>query len=266
MTYEDKISHAHKVIAAGLGMAKSPCIMCSFGKDSIVLLHMVMQQKKLKVVFHREPFQHHKYEYASRIIRDWDLHTLDYPPSQTAVQEKGNEFYVINHYQAGNNYIFLPTGLRQDSRPGALCALDEIYHKPTGSFNYPFDVAFVGHKSCDVDPVNGAVPLNSDFAKNVGAVTTCYPLREFTDADIWRYIEDNKLPIHHERYEKVNGEWRGREDKTFSPDYIDACYACMSGTTGPSVACPKVGFRVSSVSDQLRWVKMPELNYLKETK
>lgn len=264
-TLREKVVAASGLIGRVLATAKSPCVMCSFGKDSIAVLHMVMQQRPgIKVVFHREPFQHHKYEYANRMIRDWDLHIVDYPPLQTTVQQNGDEVEIVNQYQAGNRYVYLPTGLRPQATGRTLCALDEIYHKPTGTFNYPFDMAFHGHKSVDVDPILGAVPLNSDIAQNIGSISACFPLRHFTNAEVWQYIEDHGIPIHETRYEKVNDVWRERDDKTHNPDYINACYACMSKTAGSSVYCPKIGCSVSNISSQLRRQEAPQLEYLKQ--
>jgi len=264
MTYEEKVSGAFALIDAVLLTAKNPCIMCSFGKDSIAVLHMVRSRRKLKVVFHREPFQHHKYDYANKVIRDWDLHVIDYPPLHTSVQQNGDEVEIVNAYQAGNRYVYLPTGLHpQTGTDHPLCALDDIYNKPTGTFNYPFDMAFHGHKSVDVDPVLGAMPLNSDIAQNIGSISAAFPIRHFTNADVWRYIEENNIPIHDTRYEKVDGEWREKADKTMNPDYINACYACMDRGAGPSVHCPKVGFSVSNISAQLRATQKPVLEYLK---
>lgn len=279
MEYTAKVDHARKLIASVLSQAKEPCTMCSFGKDSIAVLHMVRQQADLPVVFHREPFQHYKYDYANSIIRDWDLHVVDYPPMATAVNEGETEFEIVNQYQAGNKWVYLPTGFRQSRQTAeghgahgafplsgnrkVLCAFDKVYNKPTGTFNYPFDIAFHGHKSVDVDPILGAVPLNSDVAFNVGAISAAFPLRHFTNADVWRYIEENGIPIHDKRYEKVNGEWREREDKTHNPDYIDACYACMSKKTGSSVYCPKLQCGVSNISAQLRRQEAFQLEYIK---
>lgn len=265
MEYREKVDHAHNLIRQVLAQAVNPCVMCSFGKDSIAVLHMVRQTADLPVVFHREPFQHHKYEYANRMIRDWDLHVVDYPPMATTVSESDTELEIVNQYQAGNRYVYLPTGLRP-MVPGQkmLCALDKIYHKPTGTFNYPFDIAFHGHKSVDVDPILGAVPLNSDVALNIGSISAAFPIRHFTNDEVWRYIEENGIPIHDSRYEKLADGWREREDKTDNPDYINACYACMSEKSGASVHCPKFGCNVSNVSGQLRRTVKPQLEYLKQ--
>jgi 3'-phosphoadenosine 5'-phosphosulfate sulfotransferase (PAPS reductase)/FAD synthetase len=253
------------LIDAVLSESVNPAVMCSFGKDSIAVLHLVRQHKKTKVVFHREPLQHHKYAYANRMMQEWDLHMVDFPPSGTAMNESEKETEVVNYYSIGRQTAYLPTGMRQtDAGKDTLCALNEIYGKPTGTFSYPFDYVFHGHKSVDSDPILGDVPLQADIAKNIGSASAAYPIRHFTNEDVWRYIEENNIPIHHERYEKIDGQWVERDDKTDNPDYISCCYSCMSKRTGNNVYCPKVGFYVSNVSSQLRWAPAMNLNYLNQ--
>lgn len=266
MTYTEKIAGARSLIKSVLAAAKNPCVMCSFGKDSIAVLHMVREQADLPVVFHREPIQHWKYDYANSLIKEWDLHVVDYPPLGTTVSEAGGELEIVNQYQAGNRHVYLPTGLRPHI-PGQklICALEKIYNKPTAQFNYPFDIVFHGHKSVDTDPILGAVPLNSDVSLNIGSLSAAFPIRHFTNEDVWRYIEENKIPIHHTRYEKSADGWREREDKNDNPDYINACFRCMSKASGPSVHCPRLNCTVSNISGQLRQTIKPELEYLKQS-
>lgn len=264
MTYEDKVTQALGLISRTIGHYRNPATMCSFGKDSIAVLHMVRQVFNTKVVFHREPFQHWKYDYANCIIKEWNLHMVDFPPVSTAMNESELETEVVNYYSIGARTAYLPTGMRQtDTGKSTLCALDEIYGKPTGVFNYPFDAVFHGHKSVDSDPIIGDVPLQADVAHNVGSASAIYPIRHFTNEDVWRYIEENNIPVHDTRYEKIDGQWRERDDKTDNPDYISCCYSCMSRRTGNNVHCPKLGCSVSNVSAQLRWAPAMNLPYLK---
>ena len=264
MTYDKKVSQAHSLIKSALENSRNPAVMCSFGKDSIVVLHMVMQYKKLKVVFHRHPFQHHRYEYAHKVISEWDLHVIDYAPAGTAVSENENETNIVSYYQVGQKPVYLPTGLVQtDCGKNTLCALDEVYGRPTGTFNYPFDLVFHGHKSVDVDPVLGGVPLFTDVALNVGSVSAAYPIRHFTNEDVWSYIEDHDIPINHLAYERKEGKWVAKQDKSGSPDYLSCCFSCLSTKTGNNVHCPKWGRTVSNVSNQVRWANKPDLSYLR---
>lgn len=270
MTFEDKVAGAKQLVLEVLKEAGRPAVMCSFGKDSMVALHLVRSVpggKALPVIFHREPFLPRKYRFARKVTALWDLTVYDFPPQGTAVQRRGDDVEVVNYYPAGARPCALPTGLTKPAKgEPTLCALYDFYARPCGTFAYPWDVVFHGHKSSDVDPIYGAVPLNADFARNIDSVSAAFPLRHFTDADVWRYTEQLELPIHLERYEKTSKGWRERADKTQNPDYFPACTACMV-PAGGSVPCPRLGGReVSNIADQLRWAKREAPAYLQTAK
>lgn len=265
MNLEEKINGALRVIDTALREFTKPAIMCSFGKDSMVVLDLVRQvNPSLPVIFHREPFQPHKYKFANDVILKLGLTVYDYPPIKTEVQESDSEIEILGYYQIGQKTCMLPTGIRApESGESFVCGLQDIYNKPIGSFNYPWDLVFHGHKSTDVDPVYGEIPLTADVARNVGTASACFPIRHFTDHDIWEYHEAHGIPIHHDRYEKTESGWAEKSDKTFNPDYITACTACMSPKNGRAVSCPRLnGLMVSNVSAQLRWATKPQLTYM----
>jgi hypothetical protein len=268
MTFDQKLAAARLQVRTIMRVAERPAVMCSFGKDSMVLLHLVRTEGfNLPVIFHREPFLPRKYYFSRKVIALWNLTIYDFPPLQTAVQEHGGNYEIVNYYPAGARPCLVPTGL---TAPAAgekpLCALHDIYLKPTGTFNYPWDVVFHGHKSSDVDPVYGPVPLSADFARNIDSASAAFVLRHFTDEDIWTYTERFKLPVHDERYEKADGAWRERADRTQNPDYFPACWACMV-KDGGAVPCPRLGgLETANVSAQLRWAKREEPAYFAQPK
>ena len=158
----------------------------------------------------------------------------------------------------------LPTGIRSPKDgEDFVCGLRDIYQRPTGAFNWPWEALFHGHKASDHDPIWGDIPINSDIHQNIGSASYVFPLRHWTDEDIWRYTEENDLPIHGTRYEKVDGRWQEREDKALNQDYVTACTACMSRTAPALVPCPKLGGKmVSNVAGQLRWADKVILPYM----
>jgi hypothetical protein len=218
------------------------------------------------VVFHREPFFPKKYRFANSVIDELNLTVYDFPPIQTEVQQEGDEVEVMNYYQVGSKTCALPTGIRAPKHGEQfVCGLKDIYMKPTGTFNYPFDLVFHGHRSADVDPIYGAIPINSDIVNNIGFASVAFPFRLFSDAELWRYIEENNVPIHHERYEKTDDGWKEREDKSSNQDYMTACTLCMNKNGPNSVRCPKAdGLYVANVSNQLRWAGKADLTYMKQ--
>lgn len=258
------IYHAESLITKALRNFKAPCIACSFGKDSIVLLHILNRRMGLKipVVFWRESFAPKKYSYANRIIEDWDLRVIDYPPTATAVTKKNGVLEVMNYYSIGQKYMLLPTGVVPiEEGKEFLCGLKDIVEKPKGAFNFPFDLIFMAHKSSDVDPCHGPVPLHADINLVRNTAATAYPLRDWNDEDVWKYIENESIPIHEGRYEKLDGKWQEREDKSLNPDYFSACTSCLDKDHARAVYCPRLNCTVPNVSDQYAMEDF-KLNYM----
>ncbi len=264
MTLDQKTAVALEFIRTVLRRAERPALMCSFGKDSMVVAHLLRTAgHQLPVIFHREPFLPRKYAFARKVISLWNLTVYDFPPLTTAVAEKDGTMEIVNYYPAGARPCALPTGLVAPAEgERALCALHDFYLKPTGTFHYPWDVVFHGHKSCDHDPIYGPVPLAADFARNLDSVSPAFPLREWTDEDVWAYHEQHQLPVHLERYEQIDGAWRERADKRRNPDYFPACWACMTAGGG-AVPCPRLGGALTAnVAKQLRPAPREDLAYL----
>ena len=249
-----KINAAVQLVRDALSQYSRPAVMCSFGKDSMVVLDIVQRvMPRPAVIFHREPYQHHKYAFANKVIADKKLMVYDWPHSYTAMANGGGETEIVKFYGIGNSNAYVPVGTRADGGDDMVCGLRDIYYSPTGTYDYPWDLVFHGHKSSDVDPVMGAVPLKTDLLRNEGSASAAFVIRDFTDADVWEYTERFNLPVHTERYEKVDGVWREREDKTYNPDYLNACTACMvHGKDG--IPCPMLGGAlVNNISHTLNW-------------
>lgn len=263
MSLSDKIERALSVVDLALSKHSRSAVMCSFGKDSMVLLHLVRRIADLPVIFHREALQGRRLSFAHRVIEEWDLSVHDFVPNRTEVYQSGEDLEVVNLYPFGAKTCYLPIRFT-DPKPGEnfACALNDVYNKPVGAYVYPWTCVFHGHKSSDVDALHGAVPINSDVVNQVDAPTTAFPLRHFTDSDIWEYTEREGIPIHHARYKKVSGVWQEREDKTHNHDFYAGCTACMKLGGGP-VPCPRLnGLTVSNISAQLRWAEKPKPAYM----
>lgn len=252
---QEKVARAAELVRHCIATYKRPVISSSFGKDSMVLLSIIESVVKgLPVLFYREPFCPEKYSFANKVIAQRGYVVYDYPPSATAVIAANGNLEIVNAYQVGpKSFIHLPTGIAPpvEGQP-PLCGYSDIYDKPTGSYVYPWDLVFIGHKSSDSDPIHGAIPLNRDVQTNVGAPDAAFPLRYFTDDDIWRYTEANDLPIHTERYDPENG-YQERPDTTANPDYFPACVACMDPAGADTVYCPKLHCEINHRRGQIRY-------------
>jgi hypothetical protein len=256
MNLQDKIAHAkHLIYEWGAGQA---VLLCSFGKDSMVLLDLIRQvlpartgrgrmnchSYPLPVIYHRHPYFPAKHEFADSVIRSWMLEVYDFPPVACGVKcrgqrsEVGGRLELVTRYQIGNGVIDLPMNTEApiERRP-FVCGLQWLTRPKTLGAQWPWETVFIGHKSSDVDPYEGPVPLKADRVETAG-VNAVFPLRHWTDQDVWDYTELNAVPYDKRRY--VNrGEF---SDKWLNPDYIHACTACIDPrVNSKTVLCPKLG-------------------------
>lgn len=265
---EDKITAAEKVIDAVLRNYRNPCLLCSFGKDSMVLLYMLRQwHKPLPVVFFRQPFFQRKYAYANRIIEDWNLQEIyqDVPPFGVAVSHGQGKTEFVNHYNFGGKTIMVPIGWLQpkESEP-YLCGKEDIYNRPLGTFNWPWDCAIVGHKATDTDPLHPSLNIEMELVQNPNACDCAFPLREWSDEDIWAFTEKYDVPINHGRYEKSDEGWRVKEGQYYDSDYFPYCNKCFDPSQPDVVDCPKLGVKVENMKNKLQYQNpLEEVGYIK---
>jgi phosphoadenosine phosphosulfate reductase family protein len=239
-TLDDKISHAKHLVfewgPAGAGL------MCSFGKDSMVLLHLAREVlgKDLPVIFYRHPHFPAKWEFADQVIRSRGLTVHDYPPFAAGVKVKPGMLELVARYGFGENGAMdLPINtLAPVPRRNFICGLyDWILRPKAGVITFPWKAVFMGHKSSDVDPFDGAVPLKSDTA-TIGQTELVFPLRYWTDADVWDYIETHHVPYDKRRYQ----DRAELADKWLNPDYVHTCTACIDPREKrETVPCPRLG-------------------------
>lgn len=242
-------------------IGRNPVVMSSFGKDSMVLLDLISRAGlKFPIVFFKEPFFPKKYEFANKVILDNEYVVYDYPPITTSFSRRGDIFEIVNQYQMKNNTIYLPTGIKPTVEGKFLCGLEDIYHKPVGTFKFPWDTLLIGHKSSDVDPILGHLPLKEDTFEKDG-INFVYPLRHFTDKDIWKYTIENNLPINDRRYNRDNN-WKEFEDVTYNPDYFETCIECMKSENPRLVQCPKKKTSVPNIAVRVKTVTVDLSHYV----
>jgi hypothetical protein len=111
----------------------------------------------------------------------------------------------------------------------------------------------MGHKSSDDDPTVGRVPLQVDRLQLENAGTILYPIREWTDDDVFEYHERHSVPHDETRYDVKNRQVL-KKNSTNS-DYFHTCTKCCDPTSASFVRCPKYGIDVNNVSHRVPWVE-----------
>ena len=245
-----KLQRTIEIVGTWLEKSKNPCIMCSFGKDSLALLHIIRTHFcELPVVFYQEPCEPQKYEFANEVERKWKLRVHRPTPIKVGLQQVGDVVEFVNSYPVGVNTANLALNRVEPNETNCLCGVVDFLLKPTAKSTYPWDVTFIGHKSCDEDPSYEKLTLTSDFFESPGNTTSVFPLRDWSHEDVWNYVEANDVPIHLARYEKVDGKWRVKKDHTYNPDTFPFCAKCLLSVD--KVICPKFKREVNGLRNQI---------------
>jgi len=263
MKLETKARETAEFIAGELVRYKKPVLFCSFGKDSTVLLHLLRSNDwSLPIVFFQDPWFPRKYIWARELIAEWDLEVYDYPPLKVSMAYGNGLAAFNNEYQCSSlpNFIQVPKNIiefEDDQDPDDYLCGVRFFTRPVGSFAFPWDVALIGHKSCDEDQICGPIPLESKLLYRDIGPDFLYPLRDWSHDDIWDYIEDFGVPYQKDRYDLKNRrEW---SDKTFNSDYWHACTRCVDKRrAGQVVYCPKMEKEIFNMS---HLVGESKLNY-----
>jgi hypothetical protein len=228
-----------------------PAVMTSFGKDSMVLLHILREAGfDLPCIYLRDPWQSHKHAFAEERIRAMGLTVHNWPPNGMGTKFNGENFEFVARYNiAPDAFLDIPKNVeKQRPRAKLLCGLFDIIRRPLSVISHGWDVLLLGHRDCDTDPYYGQVPLHVDLKMNApGEPAAYFPLRQWTDEDIWDFIESEHIPVQLDRY-KDRGEL---SDKSFNNDYVQCCSKCLDPREGPVVFCPKFGKDVNSVADKV---------------
>ncbi len=244
---DGKILAAKHIISLSLGSARKPVLLLSFGKDSLLLLHLIRQvhPRFSECLWFPEQIrgQERRNEFGMQLIKDLDLRCYTYPPSaMDVVQGEDGTLELVNVQDFGQGgMLFLPIGIAPKIDPrNFACGLD-IINKPIipwGSLEYEWDVTFIGHKSSDKCPVQGDIPLEGYWSPN-GSTTMVYPLKEFTDDDVWECIERFGIQYDTNRY--IGEQHEDDSTSPTTPDYYSACVECLiEKPDSPTASCPRL--------------------------
>lgn len=233
-------------ISKALQKAKRPAVLWSGGKDSTVLLHLARSiRKDIEVIHWKLPFLPQKYAHHHFVQEALGIIVHDWTPSRISLTHGNDRIDVCETYQVGSGDISVMRGTEpfEEGKPW-VCGLEWL-NRPTGTVNANFDVLLCGHKSSDLDPLSGVVPLNVDM-KRLGSHTEMwFPIREWTDSDVAKYLHQNKVSFDTNRYDDAVVS---KKDKHLNSDYVHACMRCVDKRERPFVRCPKLDADVENIS------------------
>ncbi|MFZ5376957.1 MAG: phosphoadenylyl-sulfate reductase [Patescibacteria group bacterium] len=163
-----KVEQAKKFIAEAIEKhGDKIAVSCSFGKDSIVLLHLARQVKPDIAVFSvltrfkpKETF-----EYKDQIQKLWNLNLTVY---QSDAEIEPN-LHITN--------------------PDLCCKMLKV--EPTKQALKNYDAWFAGLRRTE-----GRTRTDYEETQHNGSLIKYNPIIDWTELDIWKYIAINQIPTH----------------------------------------------------------------------
>ncbi len=159
-----------------LSQAKNPCVLVSFGKDSLVLLRTILDMGYQPDILW---FRDHLNPFAEKIIREWDLAVKGYAPSLRYRVENT----VISEYAIGDKRIPVLQDISADGKPVGMSTMPQ--------FAYPWDKTLWGYKATDHHDV-----VEKVFEPEIeyGSTDLIAPMYDMTDADVFNLIDEMNIP------------------------------------------------------------------------
>lgn len=230
-------------IAKWLAETKNPCVACSFGKDSMVMLNLIrLQRPDIPVVYFRHMEQGRKHAFADLVAKAWGLNMV-YPSFRYRdFYGKLDHVEILDIFEiAKGQFVITPLEPQPElstEQPFA-CGVDLLQELATPCESN-FDAVFIGQRMDDKDVIMGDQIINAE-EKRSGDFRYFFPLAKWTKKDIWAAIRRYKVPVDSSRYFD--------RDVNANNDVWNLCTRCLSGSE--PVMCPKDQIEISGMADFL---------------
>lgn len=221
MTVTERI---REEIASALAGAQTAAVWWSSGHDSQLLLHLVREQRPdVAVVWFRQSLHKRQMEFMHEEIARLNLAVYAVTPQRSYVMNDGKgEISLVDVVMLNG----VATIVGRDVQASERCLL-RLKMAAGASYEYPFDVTFVGWKHVDTHPAFGQIPCPRNGTARGG--TKFYaPLRDLSEAETWELIGQMGVRVDERRY---------AGDETCNPDTLFACTRCLT-SDAVQVWCP----------------------------
>jgi 3'-phosphoadenosine 5'-phosphosulfate sulfotransferase (PAPS reductase)/FAD synthetase len=181
------MQNALRIIEESLATAKSPVVLSSFQKDSLLLTWLVRQVKDVPILWFRDK----RNKFAEKIIQEWNLTVFGYAPADRYLIPDQDGMTLVDEYSVGSSRLPVLRDVVKDSQ----CDLEHLSDHRTPLFNYPFDLTFWGFKKSDVKDhyVTNHTVFPQEF--NLGHTRVLAPLMDWNDEDVMKAIKELDIPF-----------------------------------------------------------------------
>jgi phosphoadenosine phosphosulfate reductase len=187
-----KISKSQKFVENALNRHENPIIACSFGKNSMAVLHMARQVKPdVPVLFNNTLVEYpDTYRFKKSITTEWGLNIIETKPLKTF-------WWIVENYGFP---LFSRKGFKD---PSKYCC-DYLKEYPIARIlrRYKFDLYFTGLSRHESRLREFSAKKYGDyFYSKRSKHWKCHPIQNWTAEDVWNYHKIFKIP-HNGVYDK----------------------------------------------------------------
>lgn len=179
---DEKVEVALDFIRKSIKKYKRIAVVSSWGKDSIVLLHLVLQVKSdIPVVFVNTPFKPPEtLALRDKIVKEWNITLIEYM----------SEFAKDENFM--KNVVKVDTDAPlYKSNPDQCCQIFKVEPIRRAVVDLDLEAWFSGLRGTESEKRGLFRKIHKQ-----GGLIRLHPLHNWTEADIWRYIAVYKLPTH----------------------------------------------------------------------
>ena len=167
-TLVDKIDHAKQIISDAVKKYGDKVeVACSFGKDSMVVVHLAIQIKSdIRIFSVMTPFKPQEtFEYKDKMIQLYNLNIVEFMSEETVDPD-------------------LPK-----TNPDECCRILKV--EPTKEAVKDLDAWICGLRNTE-----GRTRKDYKEVEEKGGLVKINPILNWTELDIWRYMAINNIPVH----------------------------------------------------------------------
>lgn len=201
-SFQNKLQASYYLIERTLSEHNSPVVACSFGKDSMVVLHLVRQvNPDIAVLWNNTLVEYpDTYQFAHQITNEWGLRVYEAKPRKTFWQ-------VVDEF----GWPMAPRDTPDKRQKATVRCCKELKKLPTLALlrQYKWDLYLTGLTQYESRLRRfSAQRYGAYFYSREWKVWKCHPILDWTTDDVWEYHRRFELP-HNPLYDKDEVEVRG---------------------------------------------------------
>ncbi len=194
---EEKIEHAKKLIEDAIRNYPRVAVACSFGKDSMVVVHLAREvDPNIKVFSVMTQFKPKEtFDYLKVMNKKMNLGVTVYMVADTVPETLRNgslkvELLPAEEFNQKASQIEAQSGLRlYETSPDECCRLLKV--EPTKVAVRNLDAWITGLRCTE-----GQTRVDYQEIEEKGGLIKVNPILNFTEAEIWRYIATRDILPH----------------------------------------------------------------------